>query len=106
MNCPKSTPQTGDVAPSGEVIWSRAPHVLWRVVVDQALLLRADGGGVLALNRSGTALWQALDVPGTAGVLAARLCETYGSEPEVLAEDISLTLLDLADRGLVSFDDR
>jgi hypothetical protein len=62
------------------VRYRRVDGVLHQIVDGRAMLIPPAGDGVLVLNRTGSAVWDALEAGGDADSLTARLC---GAHPAV-----------------------
>lgn len=79
----------------------RTDAVLTREVETAVLLLRPDGGEVLSLSGSGTAIWELLRRPMTMEELVQKLAERYHVAPDRIAEDVRGTVHSLLDRSLL-----
>jgi hypothetical protein len=83
-------------------VYSRAEGVLWRQGQGSVLVLAPPGREVIALEGSGSVLWQLLAQPLTVPEAATRLAEFYDISVERIAEDIEPVLDELAARRLVN----
>jgi hypothetical protein len=90
-------------AGSSGTFWRRRSDVLWRRSLDSVIVLRpeADGGDSLIIGGSGAAVWDGLDEPRAFADLVADLAASYGTEPDVVADDVAALLADLEAAGYV-----
>ncbi len=77
--------------------WRRA-DVLWRRVIDGAVLMQLSGESV-TLSSSGATLWELLDTPLEETTLVARAAGIYDVAPASIAPDVRAFLDDLAGQG-------
>lgn len=80
---------------------SRARHVLFAYLDDEAVLYDPDSRRPALLNVTAAAVWAAVDGSRTAGEIAALLAVEFGGDPSVVAAGVESTLATLADLGLV-----
>jgi hypothetical protein len=84
------------------VRYRRVDGVLHQVVDGRAMLISPAGDEVLVLNRTGSAVWDALDAGGDVDSLTATL---HGAHPTVEADairgDVTTFLAELEAAGLV-----
>lgn len=83
----------------------RTAGVHWRTIEGEVLLLDARTQRYMALNRTGTLLWELLGRGTTRAELAERLVAEYGLDPERAAADVAQLLEDLAERDLLAAPD-
>ena len=84
-----------------QVLWERAERVLWRRSGSIALLKHPEADDVVQLDRTGLALWSALDGPATLVQVAGRLALRYGVDPTQVARDLGPILSELESLQLV-----
>lgn len=81
--------------------WVRDPAVLWRRIGASLLLLVPGAGEALEVSGSAADVWDLLASPtGLDDLVAAAAC-AYGSEKEMLLDDIARLVEDLADREIL-----
>lgn len=79
-----------------------ANGALTEVVEGKAFVVRPDGSEVLTLNRTGTALWEALAAGATEGELVAVLARRFPAVPsDRLAQDVRAFLAELRSASLI-----
>jgi hypothetical protein len=83
-------------------VYIRAERTLWRQARESVFVLAVPGREIIALDGSGSVLWQLLTKPLTVHEIAARLAELYDVSGEVVTRDIALVLDELAERGIVN----
>jgi hypothetical protein len=83
-------------------VYSRAEGTLWRQGHGSVLVLAFPGREVIALQGSGSVLWQLLAEPLTVPKAASRLAELYDISAEKVAQDIQPVLDELAERRIVN----
>lgn len=76
------------MADSADVVFQRSSLVSWRIIDGEALLVLPGAGEVMALNETGTVLWEALDGAATLGdVVERHVCERFEVDfPTALAD--------------------
>jgi hypothetical protein len=79
----------------------RTDALHWRIVDGEILMLDAESGRYLALNRSGAALWELLLAGTTRAQLNEQLVSTYAIAPAQAARDVEALLDDLSVRRLL-----
>lgn len=83
-------------------VWSRAPGVPWRRVVDGAVLLPPAGDEPLVVTGPGAVVWELLATPGDVASLAERISSRFGVSADQVAEDIAPFLEALAERSMIT----
>ena len=86
---------------TGCVLWERDDRVLWRRSGSTALLKHPEADDVVQLDRTGLALWSALDGPAPLVEVADRLALRYGVDPTQVARDLGPILSELESLQLV-----
>jgi coenzyme PQQ synthesis protein D (PqqD) len=77
------------------------PGLGWRRVEDQVIALDVTGSLYLAVNQSGTILWEALVRGATRGALVQALINAYALAREAAEHDTDAFLTELGRRGLL-----
>ena len=85
---------------SGDERWSRSEDVLWRQVLDDAVLLTPSDPEPFALA-GGALLWDLLAQPRTVADLVDAICERTDADPAAVDIGIREVLADLEGRGAV-----
>lgn len=80
----------------------RDPQVIWRVLEDELVLVRATSGEIRVLNRVGAFLWQILDTDLTMGELARQVSQTYQVSESQAQADVSEFLDELESETWIS----
>jgi hypothetical protein len=82
-------------------IFRRRPEVRFRVVGEEAVIVRQDTAEVIALNDVGASLFAHLDSRRSAGALLDALLEEYDIDRETLRRDVESFLAELRQAGVV-----
>jgi Coenzyme PQQ synthesis protein D (PqqD) len=85
----------------GERLRLREDAVDWRLVQGEVIALDRARSEYLAVNATGTVLWEALSGGATAEELSERLVAAHGLERDVAERDVAAFLDDLRGRGLL-----
>jgi hypothetical protein len=75
--------------------------VRFRVVGDEAVIVRQEEAEVLAVNEVGASVLELLDSRRTVGDVLDALLERYDVDREALASDVARFLSELRDAGVV-----
>ena len=84
-----------------ETIYRRAPDVRYRILEDEAVVIRQRAGEVLGLNALGARLLDALDGAKSVGAVLAELASGYAVERATLERDVLAFYSELAAQGLL-----
>jgi hypothetical protein len=84
----------------GAVFRARA-DVRFRVVGDEAVVVRQEDAEVIALNEVGASILSLLDARRSLGEVLESLLEEYDVDRESLADDLSRFVRELRDAGIV-----
>jgi hypothetical protein len=79
----------------------QASHTTFEVVDGQAVIIDLNAGAYVALNETGSFLWERLDGEKTLETLAHVLAETYDVSPEVTRSDVLALARELLEAGLI-----
>ena len=79
----------------------RREGLLWQQVGDQVVVLDADRSMYLAVNETGSRIWQALVDGCPTDELTRILVDQYGIDPDRAAGDVARFVGDLDERGLL-----
>jgi hypothetical protein len=79
-------------------------RVAWRVVDDEAVIIHSETSDYFSLNRSGTWLWNLMDLPRSRNDLAAALSARYGRPAGEASADVDAYLEHLVTAGLLLHD--
>lgn len=77
------------------------PHVLFRELSGEAVLLNLESGVYYGLDPVGTRVWALVTRQQPLAAVLATLLEEYEVSPDVLAEDIGALVADLCAKGLL-----
>ncbi len=86
---------------SDAAIFKARADVRFRVVGDEAVVVRQQDAEVIALNDVGASVLSLLDARRSVGDVFEALLEQYDVDRESLASDLSRFLLELRDAGIV-----
>jgi hypothetical protein len=78
------------------------PDVVWRVVMDEVIILDQASWKYLSVKGSGAHLWPALVEGSTTDALADRLVEQYGIDADTARTDVEAFVGMLAERQLLA----
>ncbi len=82
---------------------ARTDDVAWRVVEGEGVLVHAESSAYFGLNRTGTALWEALaNAPCTTDELVHGLTERFAAPSHQAMGDVDTFLASLVGAGLVT----
>lgn len=84
-----------------ETVYRRAADVRFRILDDEAVVIRQRAGEVLGLNSLGARLLEAVDGTRSVGEILEVLRPDYDVEPGVLEADVLGFFDELATTGLV-----
>ncbi len=73
------------VAPSGK--YKHAPHVAWRRVEDESVLLNVDTSDYYSLDPVATEIWERIGKGQRAGKIAVSVAESYGMPKSKVSKD-------------------
>jgi hypothetical protein len=79
----------------------RAGALTWRVVENQVVVLDLERAEYLAINASGTPLWELLVEGATRAELMSALVERFGVQAADAERDVDMFLAALSDRHLL-----
>lgn len=79
----------------------RAEDAAWREVDGEMIVVSASRSSILALNRTGAAVWERADGTASVADIARSLAEEYGVDPGQAAEDVEAFLDELRAEGLL-----
>ena len=82
--------------------YARSPAVLWRRTGDTVVMLSMDGGDVVELSGTGSALWDVLAGPISQEEASEVLSRLFAAPLDVVAGDVGPVLRELLDRSLVA----
>ncbi|MES2044144.1 MAG: HPr-rel-A system PqqD family peptide chaperone [Pseudomonadota bacterium] len=68
---------------------------------DEMIVLDAERGDFLQLNKTAARIWALLEEPLTFGTLCARLAEQFAVDPSACREEVRAFVGELSRRGLV-----
>ncbi|HSI19024.1 MAG TPA: PqqD family protein [Sphingomonas sp.] len=71
---------------------------------DEMIVLDAERGDFLQLNKTAGRIWALLEEPLTFGVLCARLADQFAVDAADCREDVCAFIGELSQRGLVEID--
>jgi hypothetical protein len=77
------------------------PEVRYRVVADEAVILRLAAGRVLGLNWTGTRILELLEGGATENEVVDRLAEEVEADPQELTSDVAAFVRELIDGGII-----
>jgi hypothetical protein len=80
-------------------------HVVSRSFAAETVILNLETGKYHGLNTTGGRMLQVLQHSGTVRASAPALAEEFGQPEERIVNDLSARCADLAERGLLVFDD-
>lgn len=72
----------------------------------ETVILDIPSGQYFALSEIESTIWKLLESPSTLKSVCGRLMEEYDVEPDRCEADVSGLLDQLAERGLITFEDR
>ena len=72
----------------------------------ETVILDIPSGQYFALSEIETTIWKLLETPSTLANVCGRLMDEYDVEPARCEADVSSLLDQLAERGLITFEDR
>jgi len=78
-----------------------SPHVVFRDLDGEAVLLDLSSGTYFGLNEVGTRVWQLLADGRDEDQIVATLIAEYEADPAVIARDVARLLGDLRSRRLI-----
>lgn len=85
-------------------VLGRAPRALWRSGSFGVVVLAPGAPVPIALEGSGAALWDALDLPKSRRELVTELADRYASSPATIAADIAPVIDELVELGVLELD--
>lgn len=80
------------------------PAAMFQEVVDEAVLVNADTGTSMALNRTGIQVWQLIDGKRSLEDIATEIKARYKNAPETVYDDIKALVDMLAEDGFVGYE--
>ncbi len=81
------------------------PNAVSCELAGEAVILDASSGQYFALDAIGSRIWEWLQKPCTPASLCERLMEEYDVEPERCEADVATLINQMAEHGLVRFED-
>lgn len=76
--------------------------VVFEILEDQTVVLDLKGGKYFALNRTGTRVWELIQLFHDRAEIEAILVEEFAQEPAVIQRDLDKLIEGLQERGLLS----
>lgn len=85
-----------------EMVWQRATDWVGTEVEDSFVMIHLDTGTYLTLNRTASAVWQALETPQTQGAIAERLRTRFDVDPATCDAAVTALLAEMHGHQLAS----
>ncbi|WP_456373524.1 PqqD family protein [Thiolapillus sp.] len=83
-----------------------SPHVRWRKVVEEAVIVNQAEAELVVLNASGCRLWELLAEGNSPAAIAEGISREFAVEPAQALEDVNQCLASLQELGIIVPDDR
>jgi hypothetical protein len=87
---------------SGSGVPTRSPTAAWQVVDGETVLLHADAGELLGLNKVGGRAWELADGARSIAEIAATISREFGADPDRVARDVEAFFAELQAAKLVA----
>ena len=84
-----------------DAVFERRPDVRFRVVGDEAVVVRQDAAEVIALNDVGARVLELIDAEKTVGGIIEILAGEYDVSSETLRDDVTAFVASIRDAGIV-----
>ena len=93
-----------EISVEQRLVWS-SPDAVSCELAGESVILDMASGRYFALDPIGSLIWNSLQTPCTAGSICDRLLEAYEVDPEQCRSDVTALLNQLAEHGLIRFED-
>ncbi len=96
-------PEIDDPEIDDDVVWRRAPDVLWRQLTDGVIVLSPGDcdDQPTFVQGSGATVWELLATATTLPHMVGALADAFGADPSLVRADVEPVLLVLEQRGAI-----